>query len=568
MLKRWVAFPLKDVKPINERLSVVEHFFKNPDLKLLLEQNVNLIGDLERIISKVAVGRINPREVVQLKVALQAIEPIKQAGSQSDNETLRKIADQLNACAVISKKVDAEINNDPPNFIHRGSVIKSGVDADLDELRELAFSGKDFLQKIQERESAATGIPSLKISFNNVFGYYIEVRNMHKDKVPETWIRKQTLVSAERYITEELKIYEEKILGAEEKILSIETRLFNELVLSLVDYITAIQLNSNLIAQLDCLLSFTKVSAENKYVRPEVTDTNVLEIKQGRHPVIEKQLPIGESYIANDVYLDNESQQIIIITGPNMSGKSALLRQTALITLMAQIGCFVPVESATIGVVDKIFTRVGASDNISQGESTFMVEMNEAASIMNNLSNRSLVLFDELGRGTSTYDGISIAWAIVEYIHEHPSCKAKTLFATHYHELNEMEKSFPRIKNYNVSVKEVDKKVIFLRKLVRGGSEHSFGIHVAKMAGMPQSIVKRSEQILKQLETDNRQSGISKPIGEIADNREGFQLSFFKLDDPVLEQIRDEIKNLDVNNLTPIDALNKLNEVKRIITGK
>ena len=568
MLKRWVAFPLKDVKPINERLSVVEHFFKNPDLKLLLEQNVNLIGDLERIISKVAVGRINPREVVQLKIALQAIEPIKQAGSQSDNETLRKIADQLNACAVISKKIDTEINNDPPNFIHRGSVIKSGVDADLDELRELAFSGKDFLQKIQERESAATGIPSLKISFNNVFGYYIEVRNMHKDKVPETWIRKQTLVNAERYITEELKIYEEKILGAEEKILSIETRLFNELVLSLVDYITAIQLNSNLIAQLDCLLSFTKVSAENKYVRPEVTDTNVLEIKQGRHPVIEKQLPIGESYIANDVYLDNESQQIIIITGPNMSGKSALLRQTAIITLMSQIGCFIPAESATIGVVDKIFTRVGASDNISQGESTFMVEMNEAASIMNNLSNRSLVLFDELGRGTSTYDGISIAWAIVEYIHEHPTCKAKTLFATHYHELNEMEKSFPRIKNYNVSVKEVDKKVIFLRKLVRGGSEHSFGIHVAKMAGMPQSIVKRSEQILKQLETDNRQSGISKPIGEIADNREGFQLSFFKLDDPVLEQIRDEIKNLDVNNLTPIDALNKLNEVKRIITGK
>ncbi len=561
MLKRWVAFPLKDVKPINERLSVVEHFFKNPDLKLLLEQNVNLIGDLERIISKVAVGRINPREVVQLKIALQAIEPIKQAGSQADNETLRKIADQLNACAVISKKIDTEINNDPPNFIHRGSVIKSGVDADLDELRELAFSGKDFLQKIQERESAATGIPSLKISFNNVFGYYIEVRNMHKDKVPETWIRKQTLVSAERYITEELKIYEEKIL-------SIETRLFNELVLSLVDYITAIQLNSNLIAQLDCLLSFTKVSAENKYVRPEVTDTNVLEIKQGRHPVIEKQLPIGESYIANDVYLDNESQQIIIITGPNMSGKSALLRQTAIITLMSQIGCFIPAESATIGVVDKIFTRVGASDNISQGESTFMVEMNEAASIMNNLSNRSLVLFDELGRGTSTYDGISIAWAIVEYIHEHPTCKAKTLFATHYHELNEMEKSFPRIKNYNVSVKEVDKKVIFLRKLVRGGSEHSFGIHVAKMAGMPQSIVKRSEQILKQLETDNRQSGISKPIGEIADNREGFQLSFFKLDDPVLEQIRDEIKNLDVNNLTPIDALNKLNEVKRIITGK
>ncbi len=568
MLRRWVAFPLKDVKPINERLSVVEHFFKTPALKLLLEQNVALIGDLERIISKVAVGRINPREVVQLKVALQAIEPIKFECAQSENETLRKIADQLNACNVISSKIDAEISNDPPNFIHRGGVIRSGVDTDLDELRELAFSGKDFLQKIQERESAATGIPSLKISFNNVFGYYIEVRNMHKDKVPETWIRKQTLVSAERYITEELKVYEEKILGAEEKILAIETRLFNELVVGLIDYITAIQLDSNLIAQLDCLLSFTKVSTDNKYVRPQITDTDVLDIKQGRHPVIEKQLPIGESYIANDVYLDNETQQVIIITGPNMSGKSALLRQTAIITLMAQIGCFVPVESATIGVVDKIFTRVGASDNISQGESTFMVEMNEAASIMNNLSNRSLVLFDELGRGTSTYDGISIAWAIVEYIHEHPTCKAKTLFATHYHELNEMEKSFTRIQNFNVSVKEVEKKVIFLRKLVAGGSEHSFGIHVAKMAGMPQSIVKRSEQILKQLETDNRQSGVSKPIGEIADQREGYQLSFFKLDDPVLEQIRDEIKNLDVNNLTPIQALNKLNEVKRIITGK
>ena len=568
MLKRWVAFPLKDVKPINERLSVVEYFFKNPDLKLLLEQNIALIGDLERIISKVAVGRINPREVVQLKVALQAIDPIKKACLETDNVTLRKIADQMNACAVISDKIEKEISNDPPNMVNRGGIICPGIDADLDELRQMAYSGKDFLQQIQERESAATGIPSLKINFNNVFGYYIEVRNMHKDKVPDTWIRKQTLVNAERYITQELKVYEEKILGAEEKILSIETRLFNELVLSLVDYITAIQLDSNLIAQLDCLLSFTKVSTENKYVRPEITDTNVLDIKQGRHPVIEKQLPIGETYIANDVYLDSETQQIVIITGPNMSGKSALLRQTALITLMAQIGCFVPVESATIGVVDKIFTRVGASDNISQGESTFMVEMNEAASILNNLSNRSLVLFDELGRGTSTYDGISIAWAIVEYIHEHPTCKAKTLFATHYHELNEMEKSFHRIKNYNVSVKELDKKVIFLRKLVRGGSEHSFGIHVAKMAGMPQSIVKRSEQILKQLETDNRQSGVSKPVGEIAEQREGFQLSFFKLDDPVLEQIRDEIKNLDINNLTPVEALNKLNEVKRIITGK
>ena len=568
MLKRWIAFPLKDVKPINERLSVVEYFFKNPDSKLLLEQNIALIGDLERLISKVAVGRINPREVVQLKVALQAIEPVKQTCIETDNVTLRKIGDQLNACKVISEKIDAEISNDPPNLVNRGGIIKPGIDADLDELRQLAYSGKDFLQKIQERESAETNIPSLKISFNNVFGYYIEVRNMHKDKVPETWIRKQTLVNAERYITQELKVYEEKILGAEEKILAIETRLFNELVLSLIDYITAIQLDSNLIAQLDCLLSFTKVSAENKYVRPEITDTDVLDIKQGRHPVIEKQLPVGETYIANDVYLDSTTQQIIMITGPNMSGKSALLRQTALITLMAQIGCFVPVESARIGVVDKIFTRVGASDNISLGESTFMVEMNEAASIMNNLSKRSLILFDELGRGTSTYDGISIAWAIVEYIHEHPACKAKTLFATHYHELNEMEKSFHRIKNYNVSVKEVDKKVIFLRKLVLGGSEHSFGIHVAKMAGMPQSIVKRAEQILKQLETDNRQSGIAKPVGKIAEQREGYQLSFFKLDDPILEQIRDEIKNLDVNNLTPIDALNKLNEVKRIITGK
>ena len=568
MLKRWVAFPLKDVKPINERLSVVEYFFKNPELKLLLEQNVALIGDLERIISKVAVGRINPREVVQLKVALKAIEPIKKACSECDNISLKKIADQLNACTIISDKIEKEISNDPPVMLNRGEVIRSGVDADLDELRQLAYSGKDFLQQIQERESEATGIPSLKISFNNVFGYYIEVRNTHKDKVPENWIRKQTLVSAERYITQELKVYEEKILGAEEKILAIETRLYNELVMSLVDYITAIQLDSNLISQLDCLLSFTKVSAENKYVRPEINDSNVLEIKQGRHPVIEKQLPIGESYIANDVYLDNETQQIIIITGPNMSGKSALLRQTAIITLMAQIGCFVPVQSATIGVVDKIFTRVGASDNISQGESTFMVEMNEAASILNNLSDRSLILFDELGRGTSTYDGISIAWTIDEYIHEHGSCKAKTLFASHYHELNEMEKSFHRIKNFNVSVKEVDKRVIFLRKLVRGGSEHSFGIHVAKMAGMPQSIVKRSEQILKQLESDNRQSGVSKPIGEIAEQREGFQLSFFQLDDPVLEQIRDEIKNLDINNLTPVEALNKLNEVKRIITGK
>ena len=569
MLKRWVAFPLKDVKPIEERLSVVEYFFRDTELKHMLEQQIALIGDLERIISKVAVGRINPREVVQLKVALQAIEPIKNACAEVENVTLRKIADQLNPCKVISEKIEAELQNNPPVLVNKGDIIRSGVNTDLDELRRLAHSGKSYLLEIQQRESATTGIPSLKISYNNVFGYFIEVRNMHKDKVPETWIRKQTLVNAERYITQELKEYEEKILGAEEKILAIETRLFNELVISLTDYIAAIQLNSNLIAQLDCLLSFSKVSSENKYVRPEINDSDVIDIRQGRHPVIEKQLPIGESYVANDVFLDGKTQQIIVVTGPNMSGKSALLRQTALITLMAQIGCFVPVESAKIGVVDKIFTRVGASDNISQGESTFMVEMNEAASILNNLSDRSLVLFDELGRGTSTYDGISIAWAIVEYIHEHGSCKAKTLFATHYHELNEMEKTFNRIKNYNVSVKEVDKKVIFLRKLVRGGSEHSFGIHVAKMAGMPQSIVKRADQILKQLETDNRQNGdLSKPVGELATQREGYQLSFFQLDDPVLEQIRDEIKGLDVNNLTPLEALNKLNEVKRIITGK
>lgn len=568
LLKRWVAFPLKDVKPIVERQSVVEHFFRSPELKNLLEQQIALIGDLERIISKVAVGRINPREVVQLKVALKAIEPIKEACAESENPTLNRIAEQLNACHSISDKIERELNNDPPTLIHRGDIFRAGVDADLDELRMLAHSGKEFLQRIQDRESEITGIPSLKISFNNVFGYYIEVRNAHKDKVPDTWIRKQTLVNAERYITQELKEYEEKILGAEEKILAIETRLFNDLVIALSEYITAVQLDSNLIAQLDCLLSFARVSAENKYVRPEISDSDVLDIRQGRHPVIEKQLPVGESYIANDVYLDSETQQIIIITGPNMAGKSALLRQTALITLMAQIGCFVPVESAKIGVVDKIFTRVGASDNISQGESTFMVEMNEAASILNNLSGRSLILFDELGRGTSTYDGISIAWAIVEYIHEHPNAHAKTLFATHYHELNEMEKSFSRIKNYNVSVKEVDKKIIFLRKLVRGGSEHSFGIHVAKMAGMPQSIVKRSEQILKELESENRQNGVSKPIGEIAEHREGLQLSFFQLDDPVLEQIRDEIKNLDINNLTPVEALNKLNEIKRIIRGK
>ena len=568
LLKRWIAFPLKNVQQINERLNVVEYFFKHPDVKLQIEENIALIGDLERLVSKVAVGRINPREVVQLKVALKAIEPIKKICSATDNVTLKTIGDQLNPCSIISERIEKEILNDPPILLNRGNIIQKGIDQELDELRELAYSGKDFLQKIQERESKATGIPSLKIGFNNVFGYYLEVRNTHKDKIPTHWIRKQTLVNAERYITEELKIYEEKILGAEEKIIAIETKLFNDLIISLLDYIPAIQLDSNLIAQLDCLLSFAKVSADNRYMKPEINDDDIIEIKQGRHPVIEKQLPLGETYIPNDIYLDSNTQQIMMITGPNMSGKSALLRQTALITLMAQMGCFVPAESAKIGVVDKIFTRVGASDNISLGESTFMVEMNEAASILNNLSNRSLVLFDELGRGTSTYDGISIAWAIVEYIHEHPDHRAKTLFATHYHELNEMEKSFSRIKNYNVSVKEIDNKVIFLRKLVRGGSEHSFGIHVAKMAGMPQSIVKRAEQILKQLETDNRQSDIAKPVDKIAQQREGYQLTFFQLDDPVLEQVRDEIKNLDINNLTPLEALNKLNEIKRIVTGK
>ena len=567
MLKRWIAFPLKDVKPINERLGVVEHFFRHPELKQLLEQQISLIGDLERIISKVAVGRINPREVVQLKVALQAIAPIKQACAETDNPALRSLADRLNACADMADRIDREIDNEPPTLISRGGAIRPGVDAELDELRTLAHSGKDYLSHIQERESEATGIP-LKISFNNVFGYYMEVRNTYKDKVPPTWIRKQTLVNAERYITQELKEYEEKILGAEEKILSIEARLFNELVLALAEYIPAIQLDATLVAQLDCLLSFATVSADYRYIRPEVADDDVLDIRQGRHPVIERQLPLGETYVANDVYLDSDTQQIIIITGPNMAGKSALLRQTALITLMAQIGCFVPAERAHIGVVDKIFTRVGASDNISAGESTFMVEMSEAASILNNLSARSLVLFDELGRGTSTYDGISIAWAIVEYIHEHPSCRAKTLFATHYHELNEMERSFPRIKNYNVSVKEVDKKVIFLRKLVPGGSEHSFGIHVAKMAGMPQSIIKRSEQILKQLEADNRQTGVAKPVAALAQGREGYQLSIFQLDDPMLAQVRDEIMKADIDHLTPVEALNKLNEIKKIITGK
>lgn len=569
LLKRWLVFPLKDVLPINERLNVVEYFFRQPDFKELIEEQLHLIGDLERIISKVAVGRVSPREVVALKVALQAIEPIKEACMEADNASLNRIGEQLNICKSIRDRIEKEINNDPPLLINKGGVMKPGVSDELDELRQIAYSGKDYLLQIQQRESELTEIPSLKIGYNNVFGYYIEVRNTHKDKVPQEWIRKQTLANAERYITQELKEYEEKILGAEDKILILETQLYTELVQALSEFIPAIQVNANQIARLDCLLSFANVARENNYIRPVIEDNDVLDIRQGRHPVIEKQLPIGEKYIANDVMLDSSSQQIIIITGPNMAGKSALLRQTALITLLAQIGSFVPAESAHIGLVDKIFTRVGASDNISVGESTFMVEMNEAADILNNLSPRSLVLFDELGRGTSTYDGISIAWAIVEHIHEHPKAKARTLFATHYHELNEMEKSFKRIKNYNVSVKEVDNKVIFLRKLERGGSEHSFGIHVAKMAGMPKSIVKRANDILKQLEADNRQQGIaSKPMAEVGETRGGMQLSFFQLEDPVLCQIRDEILNLDVNNLTPLEALNKLNDIKRIVKGK
>lgn len=567
MLRRWVAFPLKNVKPIQDRQSVVGFFMEHQQARSEATRLLSMVGDLERLISKVAVNRINPREVLQLRYALEAIEPIKQLCNESNNEYLRNMGEQLNPCGMIRDKIAKEVNDNPPSLINKNGIIRSGVDAELDELRSLSTSSKDYLLHVQQREIEATGINSLKIGFNNVFGYYIEVRNTYKDKVPEEWIRKQTLVNAERYITQELKEYEEKILGAEDKISSIELRIYNDLVMALNNYVSAIQTNASILAQIDCLLSFAQVSQENKYVCPVVDDSLVLDIKQGRHPVIEKQLPIGEPYIANDVYLDSNSQQIIMITGPNMAGKSALLRQTALIVLLAQMGCFVPADSARIGIVDKVFTRVGASDNISVGESTFMVEMNEAASILNNLSERSLVLFDELGRGTSTYDGISIAWSIVEYIHEHRG-HAKTLFATHYHELNEMEQSFSRIRNYNVSVKEINNKVIFLRKLVRGGSEHSFGIHVAKMAGMPLSIIKRAEQILKQLENGSQKGNIDKPLVDVGEQREGMQLSFFQLDDPVLEQIRDEIKNLDVNNLTPIEALNKLNDIKRIITGK
>ena len=570
LMRRWILFPLKDEKPVNERLDVVDYFFREPEFKELISDQLHLMGDLERIISKVSVGRVSPRDVVQLKVALQAIEPIKIACEHASDETLKRIGEQLNLCASIRDRIAREIQNDPPLLVNKGGVIAEGVDRELDELRHIAFEGKDYLLKIQQRETELTGIPSLKISYNNVFGYYLEVRNTHKDKVPADWIRKQTLVNAERYITQELKEYEEKIMGAQDKILVLETKLYNDLVLALAEFTPAIQINANLLARLDCLLSFAQVAQDNRYIRPVIQDDDVLDIKQGRHPVIEKELSVGEQYIANDVYLDTEKQQIIIITGPNMAGKSALLRQTALITLMAQIGCFVPAESAHIGLVDKIFTRVGASDNISMGESTFMVEMNEAANILNNISSRSLVLFDELGRGTSTYDGISIAWAIVEYIHENKKGRARTLFATHYHELNEMEKLYPRVKNYNVSVREVDQKVIFLRKLERGGSEHSFGIHVAKLAGMPKSIVSRANTILKELESANSKDVMKNSRGakQVMQADNGVQLSFFQLDDPVLCQIRDEILHLDINNLMPVEALNKLNDIKRIVTGK
>ena len=569
MLRRWMVFPLKDEKPINERLDVVDYFFREPDFRECINEQFHRIGDLERIISKVAVGRVSPREVVQLKNALMAIQPVKTACLYAKSDTLKRIGEQLNLCESLRDRIEKEIQPDPPQLVNKGDVIALGFNQELDDLRSIRDNGKQYLLEIQEKEIVQTGITSLKIGFNNVFGYYLEVRNTFKDKVPENWIRKQTLAQAERYITPELKEYEEKILGADEKILALETQLYMELIQDMQEFIPQIQINANLIAHLDCLLSFMKVSQLQRYVRPVVDDSEVIDIKQGRHPVIETQLPIGEQYVPNDVLLDTEHQQIMMITGPNMAGKSALLRQTALIVLLAQIGCFVPAERARIGMVDKIFTRVGASDNISLGESTFMVEMTEASNILNNVTPRSLVLFDELGRGTSTYDGISIAWAIVEYLHEHSRAQARTLFATHYHELNEMEKNFPRIKNFNVSVKQVDGKIIFVRKLEKGGSEHSFGIHVAEIAGMPRSIVKRANIILKELEKDNSQVGsVGKAAVERLDqSREGVQLSFFQLDDPVLTQIRDEILGLDVNNLTPVEALNKLNDIKKIVKG-
>lgn len=569
LLRRWMVFPLKDVRPINERLDIVDYFFKKPDFRACVDEEFHRMGDLERIISKVAVGRVSPREVVQLKNALTAIRPVKMACLSAGNEALKRVGEQLSLCESLRDRIDKEIQPDPPQLLNKGDVIADNYSPELDELRSISRHGKDYLLEIQQREIEKTGITSLKVGFNNVFGYYLEVRNTFKDKVPEEWVRKQTLAQAERYITQELKEYEEKILGADEKIIMLETKLFNELILAMQEFIPQIQIDANLVAHLDCLLSFAKTSEEHRYVRPTIDESEVLDIKQGRHAVIETQLPIGEQYVPNDVYLDTVKQQVMMITGPNMAGKSALLRQTALIVLLAQVGCFVPAESARIGLVDKIFTRVGASDNISLGESTFMVEMTEASNILNNVSGRSLVLFDELGRGTSTYDGISIAWAIVEYLHEHPKARARTLFATHYHELNEMEKNFPRIKNYNVSVKELNGKVIFLRKLERGGSEHSFGIHVAEIAGMPRSIVKRANVILKQLEADNSGVGAAGKarVKHLDESREGMQLSFFQLDDPVLEQIRDEILGLDINNLTPMEALNKLNDIKKIVGG-
>lgn len=564
LMKRWLSLPLKEMQPINERLDIVGNFMNDNDLRTEVCGYLKQIGDLERLTSKVAANRINPREIVQLRRALEALAQLKDKCEKYGSPPLVLLAGQINPCKQVAERIAREINDDPPVQINRGNVIAKGVNAELDELRTMLYSGKDYLADLQTRESQKTGIPSLKIGFNNIFGYYIEVRNTHKDKVPPEWIRKQTLVSAERYITEELKQYEEKILGAEEKIIELETKLFNELVLSIYDYIPVIQLNASLAARIDCLQSFATVSVENNYTRPVLDDSKVIDIKDGRHPVIEKQLPPGESYVPNDVYLDDQEQQIIILTGPNMSGKSALLRQTALIVLMAQAGCFVPAREARIGIVDKIFTRVGASDNISLGESTFMVEMIETASILNNLSDRSLILLDEIGRGTSTYDGISIAWAIVEYLHEN-RLRPKTLFATHYHELNEMENSFPRVKNYNVSVRELDNKVVFLRKLKRGGSEHSFGIHVARMAGIPKSIVKRADEILKELEQSHNKQELAKPIDEIINRREGLQLSFFQLDDPVLKQIRDEIAGIDINNLTPLEALNKLYNIQKLL---
>ena len=569
LMRRWTIFPLKDQRKVDDRLDVVEYFFREPMFRELVDEQFQRVSDLERIISRVAVGRVSPREVVALKVALQSLQQVKAACLVADNDVVKRIGEQMNLCESLRERIAREIVDDPPQLVAKGGIMREGVSEELDELRRIAYSGKDYLLKIQEREAQQTGISSLKIGYNNVFGYYLEVRNTYKDKVPADWVRKQTLAQAERYITQELKEYEEKILGAEDKILALEARLFNELVMAMQEFIPSIQLNANLIAHLDCLLSFAKVAEERRYVRPVIDDSDVIDIKQGRHPVIETELPVGEQYVPNDIFLDTEKQQIIIITGPNMAGKSALLRQTALIVLLAQMGCFVPAESARIGLVDKIFTRVGASDNISLGESTFMVEMTEAANILNNVTPRSLVLFDELGRGTSTYDGISIAWAIVEHLHEHPKARARTLFATHYHELNEMEKNFSRIKNYNVSVKEVDNKVIFLRKLARGGSEHSFGIHVAQIAGMPKSIVKRANVILKQLEQENSGVGVGKPSAEsLNQSRDGVQLSFFQLDDPVLSQIRDEILGLDINNLTPVEALNKLNDIKKIVSGK